>query len=130
MGLAPMTGSVMKATHGTEPTMEGAVGTRRNHSGGVGLSQARLVLVGRRPSSLPVSWVGRCCSPYSVDHRYRSGQGRDRPLQRFGLASGRGHVLGVSKRGSVPPWTGTAPLWVVLGPQPSAGQASGNGGQR
>jgi hypothetical protein len=45
MGLAPMTGSVMKATRGTEPTMEGAVGSRRNHSGGVGLSQARLVLV-------------------------------------------------------------------------------------
>jgi hypothetical protein len=58
MGLVTMTGSVMKATHGTEPAIEGAAQTTPAASAMVQAARR-----GRtRPSSPPGSWAG-CYSP-------------------------------------------------------------------
>src|SRR4029453_2318167 len=72
----------------------------------------------RRPSSPPLTWAGRCCSPMRALRTstapVRAGITHCSTLScRWALATSSG----VSMLGSVPPSTGTSPAWFSLAPR-------------
>jgi hypothetical protein len=105
-----MTGSVMKATRGTEPAIYGAAETTPVVSALSGAARPSW----RRPSSPPVSWAALLFAHVALTTSTPpAGQGRDCSLQRLGWRWTRRYVLGMSKLGSVPPRTGTARSFVA-----------------
>src|SRR5512133_99945 len=89
----------------------------RNHSGRLALGQAARP-GRRRPSSPPVTWAGRCCSPMRALRTriapVRAGITHWSTLSwRWALATSSG----VWPPGSVPPSTGTSPAWFSLAPR-------------